>query len=112
MATNASPGFTLRLSTATPITARSPWRSSNAASGKSSRRIMAVSCSPHEAKRNAGSRISARHRGRPSGLQIRRLPPLPACGKDELVGGRQVEARLEPEEPRDARDHLAGGGHG
>src|ERR1043166_5764123 len=113
-ATNASPGFTLRLSTATPVTARSPWRSSNAASGKSSRRIMAVSVGWVDARAAGGNPsmgFAARCAAQPI-LQTRRLPPLPPCGKDELVGGRQVEAGLEPEERRDARDHLAGGGHG
>src|SRR5262249_20340870 len=37
--------------------------------------------------------------------------PLPALGKDQPFGRRQVEARLEPEEWPDASDHLAGGRH-
>ena len=36
-------------------------------------------------------------RGRPSGLQTPRLPSLLRRRKDELVGWRQVEARLKPE---------------
>src|SRR5262249_53762304 len=111
-ATKASPGFTLRLSTATPPIARPPWRSSNAASGKSSRRIMMLSVprSPHGAERNAGfpdfrphSRASIR-----ATISIPRLPGVLGGGKDELVGGRQVEARLKAEDGRDAGDHLAG----
>src|SRR5262249_54493473 len=48
-------------------------------------------CSPHGAERNAGSRISARLRGRPSGLQARGPPhgdhPPPA-GRGQLEDER------------------------
>src|SRR5580704_10053060 len=127
-ATNASPGLTLRLSAAAPPTRRSPWRSANAASGKRSRRFMASrSLSPLPGGERS-DREAIRVRGflpyreivtpspRPSPLRGEGVPRAGLAGvlagrKDQLVGGRQVETRLEPEDRGDAGDHLAGGRH-
>src|SRR3954454_3249920 len=85
-----SPGFTARLSAARPVTTMSPARASIATSSLNSSRSLMV--------------IQISRRRKPL---LRRL----RCRKNKAVGRRQVEARLDSEERRDPRDHLAAGGN-
>src|SRR5262245_18964586 len=98
-AKNRSPGFTTRLSTASPLTSTaSPEASIVASVPKRSRsRILFQSAA-------AGSFET--HTGNSSGLLI-----CPGCRKNEAVGRRQVEAGFDPQKRRNPGNNLAAGGH-
>src|SRR5262245_34550283 len=122
MATNRSPGRTLRLSAVTPPTGSAAKRGSYAASaGRRSESCMPAvycsasrvsswpeGCSPHE-RSTCGSGLS-RISLRSSGLRIRRSGTwLLSLGQDQPLGRRQVEARLDAEHGGDAGDHFSRG---
>src|SRR5499426_2770332 len=121
MATNRSPGRTLRLSAVTPPTGSAAKRGSYAASaGRRSESCMPAvycsasrvsswpeGCSPHE-------RSDMREWLVPDIATLRRATERRSgtwslsLGQNQPLGRRQVEARLDAEHGGDAGDHLAG----
>src|SRR6516225_1980440 len=110
-ATNRSPRFTVRLSALTPVTSSAAKRASLTASTvRRSASFMGMRSRPFSRFAAFGwcREIRAAFRKRKSG---KRLPPAHAC-QDQLVGGRQVKARLEPEQGGDAADDGTAHRHG
>src|ERR1700746_1137486 len=109
-ATNRSPGFTVRLSALTPVRSSAAKRTSATASTlRRSASFMATLLD-----RSAASwlfawcrQIRAAFRKRKSGNG---LPPAHAC-QNQLVGGRQVKARLGAEQGRDGAGGRPPGRH-
>src|ERR1700736_3195564 len=90
-AKNRSPGFTMRLSAATPdTTAASAGGSIVASSLNRSRSLMIF-----QSRRRV----------------ILRLLGCLRCRKNKAVGRRQIEARLDAQKRRNAGDHIAAGRH-
>src|ERR1700757_4800792 len=110
-ATNRSPGFTVRLSALTPVRSSAAKRTSATASTlRRSASFMAT-----RLDRSAASWLFAWCRQMRAAFRKRKsgngLPPAHAC-QNQLVGGRQVKARLEPEPGGGAADDGAADRHG
>src|SRR5215472_4201919 len=110
-ATNRSPGFTVRLSALTPVRSSAAKRASVTASAvRRSASFMATRSRPFSRFLAFAwcRQIRAAFRKRKGGNG---LSPAHAR-QNQLVGGRQVEARLEPEQGGDAADDGAPDRHG
>src|SRR6266699_1571313 len=91
-AKNKSPGFTARLSTASPLTSVASARGSIVASSLNRSRSLIV--------------FQSGRRG-----ECYALLGSPRCRKNKAVGRRQIEARLDSQQRRDAGNHLGAGRH-
>src|SRR5256885_12560155 len=101
-AKNRSPGLTARLSTARPVTSTaSPCGSILASSPKRSRSLILLVRTAALPGAYRDSKFAV-----PSGLL-----GCSRCRKNEAVGRRQVETRLDPQEGRNASNNVAPGRH-
>src|SRR6266545_3516652 len=105
-ATKSSPGFTARLSALTPATSSAAKRASLRASAvRSSASFMAWRIVyPRCRASSRDSKISK--------FRSRLSLPAARARQDQLIGRRQVEARLEAEQGRNAADDGAANGYG
>src|SRR6266851_1028334 len=97
-AKNRSPGFTTRLSTASPLTSTAAARGAIVASSLKRSRSFMISLVRQ-----------APESTRPYSLHG--LLGCLRCRKNKAVGRRQIEARLDAQKRRDAGDHIAAGRH-